>query len=81
MPLPDCIGLTLAEAKKMLKAGGWQLKRYFFSGLWPPDKNEEKEGRVVRLRLLTGTNQVELVLTYIDPLKFFKEGGAKTNAP
>lgn len=80
MTLPDCLGLTLNETRELLEARGWQLKDYFFTGLWHPVAGKEDEGRVVRLRLV-GANQVELVLVYVDTADHQPKGGVRTNAP
>ncbi|MDN5345150.1 MAG: hypothetical protein PWQ18_1264, partial [Clostridia bacterium] len=65
MLLPDCLGWTLAEARELLNAGGWEVRNYFFTGPSVPPGGEENKGRVVRLRLV-GASQVELVLAYVD---------------
>ncbi|GEA15240.1 MAG: hypothetical protein PWR22_117 [Moorella sp. (in: firmicutes)] len=65
MTVPDCLGLTLAEAKRLLAASGWQVHNYSFTGPLRPLPGEEEEGRVVRLRLV-GAGQVDLVLAYVD---------------
>ncbi|WP_406678408.1 PASTA domain-containing protein [Moorella sp. ACPs] len=65
MEVPDCLGYTLAEAKRLLAAGGWQVHNYSFTGPLRPFPGEEEEGRVVRLRLV-GAGQVDLVLAYVN---------------
>jgi len=62
---PDCLGLTLAEARKLLAAEGRQLRNYFYTGPRRPGSSEENKGRVVRLRLV-GADQVDLVLADVD---------------
>ncbi|MBC7325150.1 MAG: hypothetical protein H5T99_07535 [Moorella sp. (in: Bacteria)] len=65
MLLPDCLGLTFLEARKILAAGGYQIINYTFTGPYVPPAGKEDTGRVVRLRLV-GAGQVNLVLAYVD---------------
>ncbi|AOQ23716.1 hypothetical protein [Neomoorella thermoacetica] len=65
MEAPDCLGFTLAEARKALTATGWQLQNYTYTGPRRPAPGEEDAGRVVRVRLV-GAGQVDLVLAYVD---------------
>lgn len=65
MEAPDCLGFTLADAREVLAATGWQLKDYTFTGPRRPAPGEEEAGRVVRMRLV-GAGQVDLVLAYVD---------------
>ncbi|MBE3571658.1 MAG: hypothetical protein IMW95_01710 [Moorella humiferrea] len=65
MSLDECLGLPLAEAKRLLAAGGWQIWRYSFTGPLRPLPGEEEAARVVRLRLV-GADQVDLVVAYVN---------------
>ncbi len=65
VPLPDCLGLTLAAAGKLLAAAGWEIANYACTGPYRPPDGREDTGRVVRLRVV-GARRVELLLAYVD---------------
>ncbi|MDN5326954.1 MAG: hypothetical protein PWP41_1650 [Moorella sp. (in: firmicutes)] len=65
MKAPDCLGFTLAEAREVLAATGWQLQNYTYTGPRRPAPGEEDAGRVVRVRLVEA-GRVDLVLAYLD---------------
>lgn len=78
--IPDCLGFTLAETRKLLAADGWQVADYFFTGPCDVVSAQEERVRVIRLSLVEA-NQLRLVLADVDTTIPPVKGGVRTNAP